>query len=127
VDLIPANSAHLWDACGTEISPLPGIKPSDALNQEAIAIDSLTIEQYHKICYWNLSRHRNLYCPASATVTLSTIIACPLEDRLEDSLKIALLPERKVYLGDWRTAAGATGEVTDGGWTWYYYFILVAW
>jgi hypothetical protein len=106
---------------------LPAIKSSEAPNQEAIATDALTLEQYHQICYWNLSRHQNFYCSASATVNLTTIIACASEDRFEDSVEIALLPDTKVYLGDWRTPEGATGEVMEGGWTRYYYFILAAW
>jgi hypothetical protein len=127
VDLIPANSANYWNAVRVLIPLLPGIKPSEALNQEAIAIDALTLRQYHSICYWNLSRYRNLYCPTSATVNLNSIIVCPSGDRLEDSVEIALLPDTKVHLGDWTTPEGATGEVMEGGWTRYYDFILAAW
>jgi hypothetical protein len=127
VDLIPANSAHLWDANGITVSPLPGIKPSEAPGQEAMAIDALTLEQYHSICYWNLSRHRHLYSSASATVNLNTIIMCPSGDRLEDSVDIALLRDAVVFLDSWRTTQEATGEVMEGGWTRYYNFILAAW
>ncbi|KAJ7882928.1 hypothetical protein B0H13DRAFT_2344390 [Mycena leptocephala] len=117
MDLIPANSEHLWNANGIGVSPLPGIKPSEAQNQEATAIDALTIKQYHEICYWDLSRDRQLYCSASATVNLHTIIACPLEDRLEDWVEIAHLPDAEVYLDNWRTTEGVGGEVMEGGWT----------
>jgi hypothetical protein len=126
VDLIPADSAHLWNVSGTRVSPLPGIKPSEALTQEAMAIDSLTLEQYHKICYWNLLQYRNFYCSASATVNLNTIIMSASGDRLEDSVEIALLPDAQIYLGDWETE-GATAEVMEGGWIRYYEFILAAW
>jgi hypothetical protein len=60
-------------------------------------------------------------------VNLNTIIACPSGDRFEDSVEIALLPNKEVYLGDWRAAGRAIGEVVEGGWTWYYNFILAAW
>jgi hypothetical protein len=123
VDLIPADSAYPWNAPGVRIPLLPGIKPSEGLNQDAMAIDTLTLEQYHKICFWNLSRRRNLYCSVSATVNLNAIIACPSGDRLEDSVEIAFLPDAEVGLGDWRTA---TGKVMEGGWTRYYNFILAA-
>jgi hypothetical protein len=126
VDLIPANSAHLWDADGTDVSPLPGIKPSESPTQEAMAIDSLTLEQYHEICYWNLSR-QHLSSSTSATVNLSAIIACASADRLEDLIEIALLPDAEVYLGSWRTPETATGEDVEGGWTRYYDFILATW
>jgi hypothetical protein len=60
-------------------------------------------------------------------VNLNAIIACPSGDRLEDSVELALLPNEKVYLDDWETAAEETGEVMEGGWTRYYDFILAAW
>jgi hypothetical protein len=127
VDLIPANSSHLWDANGIRVSPLPGIKPLAAPAQEAIAIDSLTLNHFHEICYWNLGRPRNLYSSASATANLNGIIACVSGDRPEDWVEIALLADTEVFLGYWRTPARATGEVMKGGWTRYYKFILAAW
>jgi enterochelin esterase-like enzyme len=118
VDLIPADSAYPWNTPGVHIPNLPGIKPSEAQNQEAIAIDALTLEQYHQICYWNLSQSRNFYCSASATVNLNTIYVCPSGDRLEDSVEIALLPDGEGYLGHWGTER-VIEEVMEGGWTRY--------
>jgi hypothetical protein len=126
VDLIPANSTHLWNADGMEISPLPGITPLEALNQEVIAIDSLTLEQYHKICHWDLSR-RNIHCSTSATANPNSIIVCPSGDQLEDFVEIALLRDGELYMSDWRTPERVTGEVMKGGWTRYHNFILAAW
>jgi hypothetical protein len=111
VDLIPANFARVWNVNGTTVSPLPGIKPSEAPAQEAMAIELLTLEQYHKICYWNLSRFRTFHSSTSATVNPNAIIAWASGDRLEDPLKIALLPDTEVYLdkmenccrNDWRS------------------------
>jgi hypothetical protein len=60
-------------------------------------------------------------------VNLNAIITCPGGDQIEDLVDIALLPDAQGYLSDWRTGAGARGEVMEGGWTWYYDFILVAW
>jgi hypothetical protein len=73
VDLIPENSAHLWNALVAPIPILSGIKPSEDLNQEAVATDALTLEQYHDICYWNLREHRILYCSTSAAVNLNAM------------------------------------------------------
>jgi hypothetical protein len=109
------------------ISGRQEIKSLDNPNQEAIAIDSLTLKQFHAICYWNLSRPRYLYCSTSATVNLNAIIVCSLRDRLEDWVEIALLPDAEVYLDHWRTPERATGEVVEGGWAWYYNFIVAAW
>jgi hypothetical protein len=103
------------------------IKPLDLSNQEAIAIDSLTLKEFHYICFWNPSLPQYLYCSTSATVNLNAIITCVSGDRLEDSVEIALLPDTKVYLGDWRTPEKKTGEVMDSGWTRYDNFILAVW
>jgi hypothetical protein len=110
MDLIPANSAYPWNGPVVQLPLLPAIKPSEAPAQEAIATDALTLEQYHAICYLTLSRHRNFYCSASATVNLNAIIACPSGDRPEDLVEIALLPYAEISLGGWTR-----------------YFILVAW
>jgi hypothetical protein len=127
VDLIPAYSVYPWDAPGVRIPLLPAIKPSEGPAQEVIAIESLTLEQYHKICYWNLSRPRNLYWSTSVTVNLNAIIVCCSGDQLEEMVEIALLPDAEIFLDDWTTAARATREVTEDGWTWYYDFILAVW
>ncbi|KAJ7882265.1 hypothetical protein B0H13DRAFT_2539465, partial [Mycena leptocephala] len=110
------NSMYWWTGA-TAIYGRQEIKSLDGPNEEAIAINSLTLEQYHNICYWSLSRTRNFDCSSSATVNLNTIIVCTAGDQLEDSVEIALLPDTKVYRGDWETAAEVAGEVMDGGWT----------
>jgi hypothetical protein len=92
-----------------------------------MAINSLTLKQYHEICYWNLSQRRDIYCPTSATVNLNTIIVCTAGNQLEEFVEIALLPDAVVRLGYWRTGGRAAGEVMEGGWTRYYNFILAAW
>jgi hypothetical protein len=128
VDLIQADCAYHWNALGVRIPLLPGIEPSEDLNQEAMAINALTLEQYHKICYWNLSRRRNFYYSASTTVNLQTIIVCPSGDYLEHLVEIALfLPNEEAYLADWRAPERVTGEVMESGWTRYHNFILAAW
>jgi hypothetical protein len=126
VYLIPANSAYHWTVIGDRIPNLPGINPWEALNQEAIAVDALTLDQYHDICYWDLLQCRNFNCSASTTVNLDAIIVRPSGNRLEDSVEIALLPDAEIFPGHWRTPEGATGEVMEGGWTWYYDLILAA-
>jgi hypothetical protein len=117
MDLIPSNM-YCWNST-TGISGRQEIKSLDGQNQESIAIDALTLGQYHNICYWDLSRPRYLYCSASATVNLNGIIVCTSADQPEDLVGIALLPNEEVYLGDWRTPERATGEVMEGGWTRY--------
>jgi hypothetical protein len=126
VDLVPGNIQYPWYGVLNGKSSEDRIKPLDLSNQEAIAIDSLTLIEFHHICFWNLSRYRTFDCSTSATVNLNTIILCLSEDRLKDSIEIALLPDTELYLGDWIAAAGVTGEGMEGGWTRYYNFILTA-
>jgi hypothetical protein len=118
VDLIPGNIAYNWYGPVDRGSSRLQIRPWDQ-NQEAIAIDALTLRQYHSICYWNLSQSRTFDCPTSATVNLNTIVVCTAGDQLEDLVEIAFLPDAEAYLSDWGTAAGATGEIMEGGWTRY--------
>jgi hypothetical protein len=125
-DLIPSNTTY-WSSIVDRIPGQQGIKSLDLPNQEVIATDALTLEQYHKICYWDLSRHRHLYCSTSATVNLNTIITWASGDRLEDPVEIALLLDADVNLGDWRTPERVSREVMEDGWTRYYDFILAAW
>jgi hypothetical protein len=127
VDLVSANFVYFRNSNGVQISALPGIKPSEAQAQEASAIDSLTLEQYHRICYWNLSQPRNLCCSASATLNVDTIIARISGDRLEDMVEIALLPDAEVDLGRWGIPSSVTWKVVENGWTRYYDFILAVW
>jgi hypothetical protein len=117
VDLRPANSEYHWNTVGVRIPLLPRTKPSEALNQEAMAIDSLTLKQFHEICYWDLSRHRNLCCSTSATVNLNAMIMCPSRDHLENSVEIALLLDAEFDRSHWVTGNRVTGEVMEGGWT----------
>ncbi|KAJ7909719.1 hypothetical protein B0H13DRAFT_2661340 [Mycena leptocephala] len=115
-DLIPSHTAY-WAFGLPVISHRREIESLDLPNQEAIAIDALTLEQYHKICYWGLSRCQNLYCSSSTTVNLKAIIACPSGDRFEDSVEIGLSPHAEVDLRHWRAPKRATREVMEGGWT----------
>jgi hypothetical protein len=126
VDLIPSGIEY-WHHDVTPIPSLQGIKRFEDPEQEAMAIDGLTLDRYHAICFYDLARRRNVYCSTSTTANLAAIITCASGDQLEDSVEIALLLDAEVYLDDWRTPERATGEDMEGGWTRYYDFILAAW
>ncbi|KAJ7863402.1 hypothetical protein B0H13DRAFT_2565184 [Mycena leptocephala] len=115
-DLIPSNTQY-WSLFDRSLAFRPGIKSLDLPNEEVMAINALTLEQYHQICYWDLSRHRKFYCSASATVNLNAISVCASGDRLEDLVEIALLLDGEVYPDTWETMEGVRGEVMEGGWT----------
>ncbi|KAF7330666.1 hypothetical protein MSAN_02451900 [Mycena sanguinolenta] len=80
-------------------------------------IYSLTLEQYHSICDWNLGKHRRFDLSASTTVSLGAVFHCP-SDPLEDSVEIAFLPSAEApRLGEWTTLERGTGKVMPNGWT----------
>jgi hypothetical protein len=90
-----------------------------ASEQEAIVIDSLTLEQYHRICYRDLSRHQIITVAPDVTVNLGTVITCSSGDQLQDFVEIVFFPDVDVYCS---YRDGAEGEVLEDGWTQYIRF-----
>ncbi|KAF7377058.1 hypothetical protein MSAN_00123900 [Mycena sanguinolenta] len=79
-------------------------------------IDSLTLEQYHNICGWNLGQNRHFDLSASTTANIGAVFHCSI-DPLEDSVEIAFFPSLVApYLDNW-TISGGIGEVMPNGWT----------
>jgi hypothetical protein len=95
----------------------------DALKQEAMAIDALTLPQYHSLCYWDLSQTRRILILNPATVNLGTVIQVS-SDQSKTAVhdQIASLENVKVFSGGW---CGAAGQVMTNGWT--RYFISFGW
>jgi hypothetical protein len=94
----------------------------NAPGQEAMVVDSLTLEQYHQICYWYLSNWRNISISPDVTVNLGTVITCSSGDQLQDFVEIVFFPDVDVRFSHWD---GAQGEVMEDGWT--RYFIRFTW
>ncbi|KAJ6580622.1 hypothetical protein B0H19DRAFT_1369173 [Mycena capillaripes] len=119
VDLIPDND-HLLRNFGMSMSSPQAIIALDASNQEeTMAIDCLTLEEYHIICWAQLPQLRELDCGVPfPPVTLGAIIFCSAENRFEDSLEIALLPDAEFSIRKpWESRA--TGEMMEDGWIRY--------
>jgi hypothetical protein len=114
MDLTPRNFIYLSYSVG-EISHPQGITSLDTADQAATVIDSLTLEQYHDICYWELSRRRTVAISTDITVNLGVVLACS-SDQFQDSVEIVSLPDVKINCNDWY---GAAGEAIDNGWTRY--------
>ncbi|KAJ6462839.1 hypothetical protein C8R45DRAFT_523687 [Mycena sanguinolenta] len=80
-------------------------------------IDSLTLEQYYRICAWNLKKYQRFDLSTSANVNLRAVSHCS-GDPLEDLNAIAfLLSAVTPWSGYWRAVEGGTGEVMSDGWT----------
>jgi hypothetical protein len=79
-----------------------------------MAIDSLTLDNYHQICSSNLSQHQTIIISPGMMVNLATAIACSLTDPLELPVEIASLPHVELYCDGW---FGVAGELMVNGWT----------
>ncbi|KAJ6524161.1 hypothetical protein B0H19DRAFT_1276614 [Mycena capillaripes] len=112
-DLIPSNGDY-WPYSLVEVSRQDGIDTSDASRQETRVVDHLTPEQYHSICYWNLSQHHRITFFEPITVTLGAIIARSSDTPLHRLVEIASVPDVEADWDDW---SGAEGEVMDNDWT----------
>lgn len=57
-----------------------------------MVIDSLTLEQYHEICDWMLSRPRTMTISTDVTLNLGTVFVGSAEDQLDDWVQIVSFP-----------------------------------
>ncbi|KAJ6552857.1 hypothetical protein B0H19DRAFT_1263297 [Mycena capillaripes] len=116
VDLQPSGgSPSLY---GLAVESRMGIKdPSSVSSLEAATIiGSLTLKQYHDLCYRCPGNFRNFTISTRTTVGLGAIYFCPSRDRFEDAVIIAFLPlHNKVDVHRWYETPRQA--VVVGGWT----------
>ncbi|KAJ6522066.1 hypothetical protein B0H19DRAFT_1386735 [Mycena capillaripes] len=86
-------------------------------NTEAEIIESLTLEDYHYICYHFLGHFRYTNISTPITRNLGAVICCPSRDRLEDSVEIAWLPNTPFLSPWWETRSGMAKQIMEDGWT----------
>ncbi|KAF7377075.1 hypothetical protein MSAN_00126000 [Mycena sanguinolenta] len=80
-------------------------------------VDSLTLEQYHHICDWNLRQPQYFDLSASTTVHTGAVFHCS-SDSVQHSVEIAFLPYAEApFLGNWTIPGRGTGEAMPDGWT----------
>ncbi|KAJ6555766.1 hypothetical protein B0H19DRAFT_136069 [Mycena capillaripes] len=118
MDLVQANDYPIYLSsvrAGTQ-----GMYSSNVPNTEAKIIESLTLEQYHYICYWFLGHFRFTDISTPITCNLGAVIFCPSRDRLEDFVEIAWLPNATISSLWWDTPSGTAEQITEDGWTRYY-------
>ncbi|KAJ6462921.1 hypothetical protein C8R45DRAFT_911857 [Mycena sanguinolenta] len=113
------NSDSVWLDWTSPEFPALSRKYSRSASTETITafIDSLTLEQYHFICAWNLRQYRHFDLSAFTTMNPGAVYHCS-NDLLKDSTEIASLPTTEASpLDDWMISGGGTGEVMPDGWT----------
>ncbi|KAJ6556379.1 hypothetical protein B0H19DRAFT_1377102 [Mycena capillaripes] len=111
-DLVPSEIS--WKSDPEDISIPREITPLNASNQEALIIDSLTLEQYHDLCYWDLSQFRQSFSSAGVAVKVGAIYSCSSEDQLGNAPEIAYVPDVEIDGSHWNAARG---DVMENGWT----------
>jgi hypothetical protein len=106
------HSRHISNFQGTTASV-----PSNA--EEGIVVESLTTEQYHRICSRDLAQYQNIYNSSSMTVKLGAIISWSPGYPREEPVEIAYAPNANPRVYGWATFEGAKGVVMENGWTRY--------
>jgi hypothetical protein len=89
-----------------------------------MVVESLTTDEYHIICFTNLSQFRTISISTSTTVNLVAIIACSSDYPLEGPIEIAYTPNVDSHIPAWQTSEGVNGAVMEDGWTRYFILFL---
>ncbi|KAJ7732287.1 hypothetical protein B0H16DRAFT_1770376 [Mycena metata] len=97
--------------------PHPPINPSsNPTSQEAAAIHSLTLEEYHCICWFTLCRYRSGSVSSFATISSGAVILFPPNGQLESDAEIACLPGAQFYGGDWHRRGKKLDGIMENDW-----------
>ncbi|KAJ7219016.1 hypothetical protein B0H12DRAFT_1152830 [Mycena haematopus] len=126
VDLVQGGDI-LYTCPSHEMSTQRGLHFLAGKDTEATIIDSLTLYQYHSICYWELAETRFMSISTWAPVNLGSVAYCPSRDFYDDMVEIASVePARisnkfvEVTTDDgshWNAERSIVGEIMANGWT----------
>jgi hypothetical protein len=94
----------------------------NAPSKEAMVLGSVSLEQYHSVCCYNLARCRTITVSTPATINLGGVLPDSSRHQAEVSAEIAFLPDLDVKVGRWR---GAAGLVMRNEWTRYFIRVSV--
>ncbi|KAF7374120.1 hypothetical protein MSAN_00293200 [Mycena sanguinolenta] len=117
-DLMPSGLRLGYPGC-IEISRSQGLNSLGEANMEAGVIESLTLEQYHEVCFWDLSRRRYVSAISrSGIVNLGAVMFWP-SAKLSDMVEVAHLPTAELDLSAyrWYTTGEQVGTIMEDGWT----------
>ncbi|KAJ7472527.1 hypothetical protein FB451DRAFT_298393 [Mycena latifolia] len=80
-------------------------------------IDSISLAQYHQICFYHFRHVRMFSISTNALVHLGAIIYCPHGSEIQGSEEIGFIPELIFFNLGWCTAEGKPLWVMESGWT----------
>ncbi|KAJ7036906.1 hypothetical protein C8F04DRAFT_1093806 [Mycena alexandri] len=102
-----------------ETSPRQTATPSGPSNTEVLAIESLALRQYHRICSLCLSRYRVGSISTSTTVNIGAAISWPSRHQYKEHVQIASLGKLDIYYNSWSLEGHGAGDVAGNGWSRY--------
>ncbi|KAJ6518081.1 hypothetical protein C8R47DRAFT_1062630 [Mycena vitilis] len=108
------------DGIDMESNP-PALTSLKAPGTESMAVNSLSLDQYHRTCGSSLGRHRWISVPASETIHPASLIHWP--SPFQESVRLASIPDLEISLVKWRSSdmVGNVGNVMQNGWTRYHF------
>jgi hypothetical protein len=102
---------------------MPPLQAVTSATQEAMVIDSLTLQHYHSICHWELRQWRTLTISSCVTVNLGAVISWSTTDQLEVWDEVAYLLDVAPSPGGWYARGWydgrRIGQINENGWTRY--------
>ncbi|KAJ7036913.1 hypothetical protein C8F04DRAFT_457210 [Mycena alexandri] len=96
--------------------------PSGPPNAEVHAIESLALNQYHRICFVYLTQYRGGSISTSSMVNIGAVISWPSRHQYEEHVEIASLgkPHVVVVVDDsWWLEGHGAGDLVGNGWSRY--------
>ncbi|KAJ7767307.1 hypothetical protein B0H16DRAFT_1521635 [Mycena metata] len=113
-DLISSNISHRIQTPRPDCYEITFAHTSSG---QAITVDSLSVQKYHEICYWDLSQVRYIHQSTVVTVNIGAVISWPSSDHFELPIPLASLSHVVIPTRLWHFSRGGRGEVTGSGWT----------
>ncbi|KAJ6512478.1 hypothetical protein C8R45DRAFT_322307 [Mycena sanguinolenta] len=96
LDLVPRSRSLLGNLSHGSMPTQQGLKFLEGEDSEAAAIDSFSLELYHTISYWQLSVFRSRSISSSVTVNLASVYNFPSDNKVDDVVEIAWLPNTEL-------------------------------
>ncbi|KAJ6512529.1 hypothetical protein C8R45DRAFT_890260 [Mycena sanguinolenta] len=118
-DLVPGGTDPLYYTYESNQTSQQGLQFLAGKNSEATIINTLTMNQYHSICYWGVSVLRSMSISPSVSVNIGSVFNYASEDSFDDMVEVARLPNARLSPHvSWENGEeGAHGELMANGWT----------
>ncbi|KAF7365710.1 hypothetical protein MVEN_00444700 [Mycena venus] len=110
------SGPRLWSYRNHNIADAQGRMTLRASNARAIVTESLTLTEYHGICF-NMTQDRIITVALLTTVNLGAVICHSSGKEPKAYIEVASLPHVEAHLGVWDTLGDGVGRIMKDGWT----------